>query len=186
LPAELVKASAAAGLALLLLGASARAAPEGPPPPGGWDPLNGVTFGPAAAWVGGGPLGNAFATGFELTYFQLIHTPLSIWASAGARLWTDGDQTPVLPYGEIGLSFAILVLGAGYTAGLNSDDVPDHGVHGFFGLAIPIWIPARGHFLYVEPYYRPTWDVTGEGRDTSHELGAMLKWFIAIGFEQDR
>lgn len=168
-------------LTALLSPAFARAVPGGPPPPGPWRPTNGLTLGPSAAWVGGGELGHAFAAGGELSYYHVLHTPLALWISGGARLWTDGDQTPVLPYGEAGLSFMIAVIGAGYSAGLGSDQVPEHAVHAFVGAAIPLWFPVPGQFLYVEPYYRPTWDVTGEGRPVSHELGLMLKWFFELG-----
>lgn len=160
---------------------AAVAAPGGPPPPGPWTPSNGLTLGPSAAWVGGGELGNAFSVGGELTYYHVINTPLALWISGGARLWTDGDQTPVLPYGEAGLSFMLLVVGAGYSAGLGSDQVPSHAVQGFVGLAIPLWFPVPGQFMYIEPYYRPAWDVAGEDHPASHELGLMLKWFFDLG-----
>ena len=170
-----------AALLISLTALPAPAAPGGPPPPGPWEPENGLTLGPSAAWVGGGELGHAFAAGGELTYYHVINTPLAFWLSGGARLWTDGDETPVLPYGEVGLSFMLLVVGAGYSAGLGSEQVPTHAVHGFFGLAIPLWFPVPGQFMYIEPYYRPAWDVSGEGHPASHELGLMLKWFFDLG-----
>jgi hypothetical protein len=180
LQSSLARAATAVGLALLLWADSAEAAPSGPPPQGPWDPLSGLTFGPTFGWVGGGELHSAFAAGAELSYSHVLHTPLALWVTGGFRLWTDGDQTPALPYGEAGLAFGILVAGAGYSAGLNSDDVPAHAVHVFVGLAIPLWSPGAGHILYMEPYYRPAFDVSGEGRETAHELGLMLKWYFAL------
>jgi len=168
-------------ISIWLLPALAAAAPGGPPPPGPWAPHNGLTLGPSLGWVGGGELESAFAAGGELTYYHVLHTPLAVWVSGGARLWTDGAETPVLPYGEAGLSFMLAVVGAGYSAGLGSDQVADHAVHAFVGVAIPLWFPVPRQFLYLEPYYRPSWDVSGEGRPASHELGLMLKWFFELG-----
>jgi hypothetical protein len=166
---------------LCIAGPAHAGAPGGPPPQGPWDPRHGLTLGPSLAWVGGGELGDAFSAGVELSYYHVVHTPLALWISAGARLWTNGDETPVLPYGEVGIALLVVVAGAGYSAGLGSDAAPAHAVHGFFGLALPLWTPKNGHLLYLEPYYRPCWDVSGAGQPPRHELGVMLKWFFALG-----
>jgi hypothetical protein len=148
------------------------------PPPGGWGPIGGVTAGASLSWVGGGDLGDAFGPGLELTYAHKLNTPLFFWVSGGVKLWTGQGEAGVIPYVETGLSFLILVVGAGYGPGLASDLAPAHGVNAFVGLAVPVWTPSKGHLLYLEPYYRPIWDVSPGGAPVSHEVGLMIKWFF--------
>ena len=73
------------------------------------------------------------------------------------------------------------IAGVGYGMGFLTPNVPAHSVHGFFGVAIPIWTPKKGHLLYVEPYYRPTWDVSDNDGAVGHELGMMIKWLFGFG-----
>ena len=151
------------------------------PPPFGWKPDSGINLGVTGAWVGAGEMGNAGSAGAELTYFHRINAPLYYWLSAGARVWTDGDETGVIPYVETGLSMLYFNLGAGYGPGLASAEIPSHTVNLFVGIAVPIWAPRRGRLFFVEPYYRPAWDVSGGSAPASHEVGLMLKWLFTIG-----
>ncbi len=150
------------------------------PPPGGWGTTRGLTIGPSMAWVGGKEMENTFAPGLELTYFHRINTPLFAWISPGARLWIADGGTGVIPYIEAGLSFLFFNAGVGYGMGFLTPNVPAHSVHGFFGVAIPIWTPKKGHLLYVEPYYRPTWNVSTGDDTAGHELGMMIKWLFGF------
>ena len=165
----------AAIAALLAVALWAPASGAGAPPPAGWHPEDGLSFGPSMDAVHAPRLGWAAAPGAELTYFHRLHTPLYFWLSAGARLFADRDGVAGLPYAETGLSFLVLNLGLGYGRGIGDDRVPQDTLHGFVGLAIPLYTPRRGHILYVEPYYRPTGALTPE-RFAVHEFGVMLKW----------
>ncbi len=153
----------------------------GAPPPGGWGTTRGLTIGPSVAWVGGKEMENAFAPGLDLTYFHRINTPLFAWISPGARLWIVDGETGVIPYIEAGLGFLFFNAGVGYGMGFDPKTVPAHSVHGFFGVAIPIWTPKKGYLFYVEPYYRPTWDVSDNDGAVGHELGMMIKWLFGFG-----
>ncbi len=161
--------------ALLAATLWARTAGTVEPPPAGWHPENGLSFGPTMGAVRAQRLGWAAAPGAELTYFHRLHTPLYFWFSAGARLFADRDGVAGLPYAEAGLSLLFLNLGFGYGRGVGDDRAPRDTLHGFVGLAIPLYTPRRGHLLYVEPYYRPGGALTPE-RFAFYELGVMVKW----------
>jgi len=151
------------------------------PPPGGWGAIRGINLGTSAAWVGGGRLENAFAPGLDLTFFQRIHTPLFFWVSTGARIWTAGGDTGVIPYVETGLSMMFLTAGVGTGAGFGAENtVPTWSVHLMLGVPIPVWAPIMGHLLFIEPYYRPTFNVSHDSFPTSHEVGILLKWFFML------
>ncbi len=151
------------------------------PPPGGWGTKSGLTLGPSVAWVGGKEMDNAFAPGLELTYFHKINTPLFAWISPGARLWIADGGTGVIPYIEAGLSFLFFNAGVGYGMGFRSKNVPSHSINAFFGVAIPIWTPKKGRLFYIEPYYRPTWNISDKDAAAGHELGMMFKWLFGFG-----
>ena len=165
----------AALAALFAASAWSPAAQAGTPPPGGWDPANGLTFGPSMGAVSAPHLGWAAAPGAELTYFHRINTPLYFWISAGARLFADREGIACLPYAETGLAILFFDLGIGYGRGIGDARAPRDALHGFVGLAIPLFSPGRGDLLYVEPYYRPTSALSPE-RSAIHEFGVMLKW----------
>jgi len=141
----------------------------------GLGPKSGITLGPSAGWVDGGPVESGFATGLDLTYFHEVKTPVFFWISGGARLWKDSGTSLVIPYAEAGVGLLLVNVGAGWNMGLNGDGDPWHAVNLFVGFNAPLWTPAKGHLLYIEPYYRPQWIVSG-GRGASHEVGALLKW----------
>jgi len=163
-------------ISALLAAALLAAVPiAGAPPPAGWHPEDGLTFGPSIGAVRAPHLGWAAAPGAELTYFHRLHTPLYLWISAGARLFADRDGVAGLPYAEIGLSFLVFNLGVGYGRGIGDDRAPRDTIHGFVGVAIPLYTPRRGNILYIEPYYRPTGALTPDTYPV-HEFGAMLKW----------
>ncbi|MCP4679046.1 MAG: hypothetical protein GY854_26865 [Deltaproteobacteria bacterium] len=147
--------------------------------PEGWGPTNGITLGPSAGWVGGGPVESATAVGLEASYFHQIVFPLYFWVSGGGRLWIEDNNLPVLPYIETGLGILLLNLGVGYSIGLNTPGSPSHNIHVFVGLNAPIWSPAKLHVFFIEPYYRPSWNISGGGQ-VSHEVGGILKW--CMGF----
>jgi hypothetical protein len=174
-PAEALAPRCAAVAALLALALATSAAVAIEPPPAGWDPRDGLTFGPSIAAVRAPRLGWATAPGAELTYFHRINTPLYFWLSAGARLFADPDRVSGLPYAETGLSFLILDIGFGYGRGIGDGRAPRDTIHGFIGLAIPIFMPGPGNLLFVEPYYRPIGALTPE-RFAVHEFGLMIKW----------
>jgi len=163
-------------LAALLAAALLSAFPvAGAPPSAGWHPEDGLSFGPSIGAVRSPGLGWAMSPGAELTYFHRLHTPLHLWITAGARLFADRDGVAGVPYAEIGLSFLVFNLGLGYGRGIGDDRAPRDMIHGFVGVAIPLYTPRRGNILYVEPYYRPTGALTPDTYAV-HELGAMLKW----------
>jgi len=176
----------AAVAALLAVAVWTHAAGAIEPPPAGWVPENGLTFGPSIAAVRAPRLGWATAPGAELTYFHRIHTPLYFWLSAGARLFADADGVSGFPYAETGLSLLFLDLGIGYGRGIGDERAPRDTIHGFIGLAIPVFTPGRGNLLYVEPYYRPVGALTPE-RFAVHEFGLMLKWLWMLrpGYSTD-
>jgi hypothetical protein len=145
-----------------------------------YGPVSGITVGPSAGWVGGGPVDSGLAAGLDLTYFHKIKPPLFFWISGGARLWKEGEVSLVMPYAETGLGLLLINVGAGWCVGMNGDGSPWHAINLFVGLNAPIWSPAKGHLLYLEPYYRPTWNVSDEGGGASHEVGALLKWCFGI------
>ena len=161
------------------------AAMAGAPPPGGWGTINGVNLGVTGAWVGKGELKHAVSPGLDLTYFHRIHTPLYYWISTGARVWTTCCRTGVIPYLETGLSFLVFNLGVGYGPGLASEYIPRHSVNILISIAAPVWTHKRGRLFYLEPYYRPTWDVSGDDSPAAHEVGLMLKWLFMIGSTDD-
>jgi hypothetical protein len=167
-------------LVLLLAGPAAAGAPSGPPPRGGWDRGGGFTLGPAFGWAGGGAPDQAFATGLELTYFHELRNPLFAWISLGGRFWVNGHETSSLPYAEAGLTFVLLNVGGGYAPRFVAGGPTAHTAHLFVGVSIPIFSPARGQFFYIEPYYRPAWQVSGGDAGPLHEVGLMLKWFWAL------
>jgi len=168
---------------LLLCAIILTAAPStkaGKPPTGGWGANTGLSTGSSFAWMGGKNTKNTFAPGADITYALRLNTPLFWWISAGTRLcWTNKNTPQILPYAETGFSFLFFNLGAGYAPGF-SNNVPKHSIHGFAGLAIPIWAPQKGHLLFVEPYWRPTFDVTVNEYPITHELGVLIKWFFMI------
>ena len=142
-------------------------------------PANGITVGPSAGWVEGGPIDNGLAAGVDLTYFHKIKTPVFFWISGGARMWKDKEVSRFMPYAESGIGLLFLNVGAGWGLGVNGPAAPWHAINLFVGINVPIWIPAKGHLLYFEPYYRPTWKVSQKGDGDGgaiHEVGALLKW----------
>jgi hypothetical protein len=175
--------------AVLLLGVSlfpppaSAEAPDGPPPGGGYDGVSGVNLGCSTGYVGGG-FPHAFAGSLELTWWRRVHLPIFFWASAGGRVWTDLEIAALIPYAEIGLSVLYLDLGAGYGPGLLAEEAPDHGVHLYAGLAIPLWHASHGVLLYAAPYYRPTWDVADGDHPVFHEAGLALKLLIQTSPER--
>jgi hypothetical protein len=178
------RCAAAAALVAIALATCSAGAIE--PPPAGWVPEDGLTFGPSIAAVRAPRLGWATAPGAELTYFHRINTPLNFWISAGARLFTDADGVSGFPYAETGLSLLIVNLGIGYGRGFGDARAPRDTIHGFIGVAIPIFTPSRGNLLYVEPYYRPVGALTPE-RFAVHEFGLMIKWLWMLrpGYSTD-
>ena len=123
---------------------------------------------------------HAVGYGPELTYFHRLKPPLYGWAGGGARFWTSQNDTGVLPYVETGMSFLIGTLGMGYAPGFLSDDVPDHSLHLFVGINVPLWRPKRGRLLYAMPYYRPVFPVGDSQFPIAHELGVLIKWSFTM------
>ncbi len=150
-----------------------------------WGPTNGISLGPFAGWVGGNTDGNTVesgvATGLDFTYFHKIVFPLYFFASTGARIWIEDGEVPVIPYVEAGLSVLLISTGVGYGIMLNSKDRLGHTLHLFIGVSIPLWSPSKYQLFYVEPYYKPTWDLSSDDRALSHEVGGLIKW--SLGFK---
>jgi len=171
-------ALAAAWLVMLLAFAGEPgAAPKGPPPGGGYDAVSGVNAGLSTGYAGGA-FPHAFAGAVELTWWRRVRLPIFLWVSTGGRVWTDLDDTALIPYAEAGLSLLYLSLGAGFGTGFLADAAPRYGVHLYAGLAIPLWHAAHGVLLYAAPYYRPTWDVATDEHPVFHEAGLSLKVLI--------
>ena len=173
----IIKITALLLCAIILIAAPSAKADK--PPTGGWGANTGLNIGSSFAWVGGKNAKNAFAPGADVTYALRLNTPLFWWISAGTRLWTNKETPGILPYMETGFSFLFFNLGAGYAQGFGIN-VPKHSIHGFAGLAIPTWAPQKGHLLFIEPYWRPTFDITPNGHPATHELGVLIKWFFMI------
>ena len=145
-----------------------------------WGPVNGISIGPSAGWVGGNSIYNSFATGVEISYYHQITFPLYFWASLGARIWMSEEQMPILPYVETGLSVLLISAGAGYSTGLSKDNEMVHYINAFVGINVPIWSPAKRHLIYFLPYYRPTWNVSSDNAHVSHEIGGFIKWIFGF------
>ncbi len=146
-------------------------------------PKNGITLGPSMGWVGGEPIESGISTGLDISYFHRIVFPLYFWVSGGARAWIDNGEMPILPYVETGFGVVVLNAGVGYGPGVNTGSEISHNINIFVGLNAPIWSPKKGQMFYVEPYYRPTWNLLEGGNTISHEIGGTIKW--CLGWTKD-
>jgi hypothetical protein len=136
-----------------------------------------LSFGAGAEsrWVAGKADG-LLSTELTLTMVPMVSVSSGITAGHGGIYYA---------YSEVAFHLiASLGFGLGYGA-YQAEDGRQGGLAGhlFVGLPIPLTdrpadlIDQGGHFLYLLPYYRPSW---GPWTGTSHELGVMLKFSYGL------
>lgn len=140
-----------------------------------WGPELGVTVGPAVGYASFKDK-QGVAPGVDASFYHVIRIPFYFWVSAGGRMIFEGDRTPVMPYVETGFGIVLINVGVGYSPALNYGSVVPHFVQLFLGINAPIWSPKKQHLIYIEPYYRPAWEVSGVLSGTRHEVGGQIRW----------
>jgi len=139
---------------------------------------------PFAIEIGGG-ISRGGRTTFEGTFSPDLGGP---HLSVG---YSRGDRGSIV-YGEAAVNL-VVTLGIGLDHYTDSNVASRWGVHGLFGLPIPIVgfgrdgastpLAGRGIFrvapllLYCEPFYRPQFR---SGAEVNHEVGVVLKVRVAL------
>jgi len=127
----------------------------------------------------GGELGDAAAVSLDVTGFIPIRRPLAYWFSGSGRLVSGAEGVAGIPCIETGVTLLFVTLGGGVGVGVGPG-VPLWSAHAIVATPIPLWVPYRGHLLYIAPYWRPAFDITGSGMPPLHELGIYIKWLFAF------
>jgi len=167
-------------VALIALAGSPTASalhPKGTPPPGGWNPDLGLTFGGGGAWSFSPVLKHGFVPSLEASFFKRIRRPLSFWSSLLLRVPIAEGGTGFIPGVEAGLNLMFFNIGAGYGVGIG-DNLADHQMNIFVGAGLPLYTRKKNRLFYMQVYYRPIFNFAQGEMFVSHELGILFKWMI--------
>jgi hypothetical protein len=141
-----------------------------------------ISIGPSFSYSTGTDYIKGPTYGIDATYLTEVgkkyHGP--VWFSLGMR-FIDNERSAVLvPYAEVG-TWALITIGVGYSRNIGDGPVARDSVHGFFGVPFNLYgvhTPRKPSF-YLEPYYRPVYDISRGDIRWHHEYGVMIKFTTA-------